>query len=100
MTHKMADQGPSLFDWAAAQPISVVEPPRLPVEERAPVVDFLDRRETLPRFILCQPSPVAHIDRAIARKKGALAPAPIIVFPQKHPASPGSYSPEPSRRQG
>lgn len=140
MTRKRIDQGPSLFDWAAAQtveqePVAQVEPVHVdpvpfepvrrggaiatlhgappaaphgasepavtaPQRERADVIDFLNRREDLPRYILCRPPPFFHIDRAIARKEGRLPPAPILRLPVKHPASPGAYQPEPTRRQG
>jgi hypothetical protein len=64
------------------------------------VVDFLVKRESLPRWILARPSVIAGIDRAIARKDGLLAPTPILRLPVRHPASPGAYSAEPSRRSG
>lgn len=71
-----------------------------PPPQRADVIDFLNRREDLPRFILCRPPPFFHIDRAIARKEGRLPPAPILKLQDRHLAVPGSYSAGPERRQG
>ena len=62
------------------------------------VVDFRHRRETLPRYERLHP--LRHYDVAVARQRGQMPPCPIIAFPDRHPASPGSYSPEPTRRQG
>lgn len=132
---RMIDQGPSLFDWAAAQVIEPAPVKRLARKQTKPadtksdnetvpavvptvaadavppsassaeaprphaqIVDFIERRETLPRFILCQPAPFAGLDREIARKEGRLQPAPILRLPNRHPASPGSYGNDPPRQ--
>lgn len=79
----MIDIARDLFDWA---------------DRPQTVVDFRHRRERLPRYARLHP--LRHYDRAVARQRGQLPPCPIIAFPVPHPASPGSYSPEPSRRQG
>lgn len=60
------------------------------------VVDFRSRRERLPRYERLHP--LRHYDRAVARQRGEMPPAPIIAFPDRHPASPGSYSPGPAAR--
>lgn len=121
MTRKRTDQGPSLFDWADAQPMRALKIEETPAEvesvaaeparhggarpapqsrPRAQIVDFIERRESLPRFILCQPAPFAGLDREIARKEGRLPPAPVLKLRARSPTSSGSYSPESERRQG
>lgn len=120
MKRKMVDQGASLFDWAASQPVAV-EPAAAPVavkarklkrqriaapavepvsSETAPVVDFLAKRPTMARWILGGRRDLQAFDLWFARKEGEIPPAPIIAFPKPHPASPGAYRPDPTARTG
>ncbi|MFC5392830.1 hypothetical protein [Bosea vestrisii] len=81
---------PDLFAWADEQAIPA-----------SSVVDFRVRRERLPRWRhLEERKPYRNLDLIIDRQDGRAAPVKILRFPGRHPASPGSYSPEPSRRQG
>lgn len=78
-----------LFSWAAEQP-----------DEQA-VINFLERREHLPRWKWWRENfRYRYLDRVIDREDGKLAPAPILAFPLRHPASPGSYSPDTAARTG
>ena len=119
MTRRMADQGPGLFDWAASQPVAA-KPEPAPVTSRkpkrqpapapiaelesigpAPVVDFLAKRDTLPRRILNPPPPFVYLDRQIARKHGIEPPAPILAFaPRSRPPDTSPDSGAPERRTG
>lgn len=98
----MADQGPGLFDWAASQPVAKRQRIAAPIAEPkcagpAPVVNFLEKRDTLPRRILNPPPPFLYLDRQIARKHGIEPPAPILAFaPRSRPpdTSPDSGAPE------
>lgn len=80
----MTDIASDLFDWAA----------RRPPEK---VVQFLDKRKSLPRWQAIRLKPLAGYDRAVARESGEMPPAPILRFARPHPVSPGSYPPEPQR---
>lgn len=108
MMRKRIDHGPDLFAWADAQAARLSAPPTKPAtrkqakpvahqpaepaaaappsQQPARIVDFIERRETLPRFIICHPAPFAGLDREIARKEGRLPPAPILKLPVRHPA--------------
>jgi hypothetical protein len=114
MTRRRADQGPDLFAWGATQPVVCTElvqtpSPRCPQNvggadkphavdcpasggsEGACVVDFLDRRDSLPRRILNPPPPFLYLDRMIARDNGTMPPAPIIAFAKRsRPPDPGA----------
>ncbi|MCP6135163.1 hypothetical protein NL393_38890, partial [Klebsiella pneumoniae] len=61
------------------------------------VVDFRTRRETLPRYERLHP--LRHFDRAMARRAGTMALAPILRFPLIHPAAHLAYVDRPSRAQ-
>jgi hypothetical protein len=87
---KHEDQG-DLFAWGAAQPVTLAAPgnghadpapvidcPRHAGSEVA--IDFLSRRDKLPRRILNPPPPFVYLDRQIARKHGLEPPAPILPF--------------------
>lgn len=76
----MTEIASDLFSWAE----------RLPPEK---VVSFRSKREELPRWHAISLQPLAGYDRAVARQRGKLAPAPILPFPRRHPASPGTYMP-------
>lgn len=78
----MSDVQSDLFAWAAGQPQTVI--------------DLKQRRAAMRRW----PDRLRGFDLSIARGRGDIPPAPIIAFPRPHPASPGSYSPAPTRRQG
>lgn len=77
----MSDFPTDLFDWANSRPPETV-------------IDFATRRERLPRWHQIRMQPLAGYDRAVARQRGQLQPAPILPFPPLHPASPGSYTPD------
>lgn len=130
MTRKIVDQGPDLFAWGAAQPVPVepllsachAESPPAPAavkarrpkrqgiaapvvepvtSEPAPVVDFLARRPTLPRWILGGRRDLQAFDRWLARKEGTMPPAPILPLARR--ARPPDTSPDcgaPERRTG
>jgi hypothetical protein len=70
---KRIDQGPDLFDWSAAQPVPAP----------AQVVSFLEKRETLPRWILARRSDLEHALLDFDRRVGLLPPAPILAFKLK-----------------
>ena len=78
----MSEVQSDLFAWAAEQPQTVI--------------DLKLRREAMRRW----PDRLGGFDLAMARSRGKLPPAPIIPFTKEHPASPGSYSSAPTRRQG
>lgn len=92
MKRKCADQGPDLFTWADEQPLDC---PSVQDSEAAPVVDFLTKRDTLPRRILNPPPPFLYLDRRIARKAGDMPPAPILAFTRRNrrpePGSDGDH---------
>lgn len=79
----MTDIATDLFAWAESRPPESV-------------VQFLDKRKTLPRWQSIRLKPLAGYDRAVARENGEMPPAPILAFPRRCPAS-GSCSPEPQR---
>lgn len=80
----MTDIATDLFAWAENQP-------------HRSVVQFLDKRKTLPRWQAIRLKPLAGYDRAVARENGEMPPAPILRFPRPHLASPGSCPPKPQR---
>lgn len=79
---------PDLFAWADAQAIPA-----------SSVIDFRARRERLPRWRqLEERKPYRNLDLIIDREDGRAAPVQILCFPNRHPASPGSYSSGPAAR--
>jgi hypothetical protein len=82
----MTDIARDLFDWADRRPPEAV-------------VDFDEKRRTLPRWRELRKTPLAGYDRAMARKSGKLAPAPVLRFPVIHPASHLAYVDGPARAQ-
>ncbi|BCB21166.1 hypothetical protein [Bosea sp. ANAM02] len=80
----MSDIASDLFEWAANRPAEKV-------------VDFISVRKTLPRWQNRQP--LAGFDRAMARRAGTMALAPILLFPVIHPAAHLAYVDGPSRAQ-
>jgi len=114
MSRKMIDQGPDLFAWGASRPaiveaekprrrqaaVVVAEPVQEPVAD-APAIDFLSRRDKLPRRILNPPPPFLYLDRQIARKHGLEPPAPIIAFGRRaRPPDAGADGGAPLGRTG
>lgn len=81
----MNDFAADLFAWAERRPLETV-------------VVFETRKRTLARWHELRKRPLAYYDRAEARLRGALPPAPILAFPDRHPASPGAYSPDTTGR--
>ena len=65
MTRKMIDQGPDLFAWADARP-------------KADVVDFLARRETMARYILCSMDSTDRSLMSLDKLIGLKPPTPIL----------------------
>lgn len=129
MSKRRRDQGPNLFDWGAAQdevctnPVQSAAPEEPcnvaretvgaanksePIDLHAaqasgpePVIDFRERRETLPRFILHPMRDLDCMDRWIDRKAGRIPPAPIISFGRRaRPPDTGPDSGAPERRTG
>lgn len=80
----MSEIATDLFAWADQQPPETV-------------VDFAVKRKTLPRWREMRKTPLAGYDRAMARKAGKLAPAPILRFPVIHPAGHLAYVDGPAR---
>ena len=94
---KRKDQGPDLFAWAAARPAETTtraecnDPPaekpaveprprraRKNAETPAEVVDFLEVRPTLGRWILARRSDVEVAALRFDRRLGLVDPAPIL----------------------
>lgn len=73
---------PDLFAWADEQGILA-----------SSVVDFLARRERLPRWRqLEERKPYRNLDLIIDREDGRAAPVKILRFPRRHPVPAGAYS--------
>lgn len=80
----------SLFDWADEQAIPETK-----------VIDFRSRRERLRRWQwLEENDPFRNLDLIIDRQDGRAPALEIYQFHHRHPAAPGAYQPEPTRRQG
>lgn len=91
---KRKDQGPDLFDWAAARPIterkiasaekSAVEPQqrraRKIARTSAEIVDFLEVRPTLGRWILARRTELELAMNDFDKRAGLMPPTPILPF--------------------
>ena len=75
----------------------VVEPV---IKEPAPVVDFLAKRPTLPRWILGGRRDLQAFDRWLARREGTMPPAPILPLARRPPPADPGDDDAPQRRAG
>lgn len=71
---KRKDQGPDLFAWADEQPAKPA------VRSSAEIVDFLDVRPTLGRWILARRTDLEIAMNDFDRRAGLMPPTPILPF--------------------
>lgn len=73
---KRKDQGPDLFAWADAQPLRVLKIEETPAE----IVDFLEVRPTLGRWILARRTELELAMNDFDKRAGLMPPTPILPF--------------------
>lgn len=78
----------NLFEWA-----DIFAPDRKMIVSQ-PVVDFVAAYRAIRDMDTIFDLIVAHEHRRLQRAAGRMAPAAILLFPPRHPSSPGSYSPD------
>ncbi len=71
---KRKNQGPDLFAWAVARPVKPAAP------ASAEIVDFLEVRPTLGRWILARRTDLEIAMNDFDRRAGLMPPTPILPF--------------------
>lgn len=78
---KRKDQGPDLFAWADEQLVTLsVAPTKPAVPSSAEIVDFLEVRPTLGRWILARRTDLERALNDFDKRMGLMPPTPILPF--------------------